>query len=93
MPLSEAIVGDIRPLLLMLMSGAGLLLLIGLRECVELLLVRSENRRREIAVRGALGAAPGQLVGQFVIEGLVLVAVGSVAGIALAYGVMHLLLG
>jgi macrolide transport system ATP-binding/permease protein len=92
MPLSEAIVGDIRPLLLMLMSGAGLLLLIACVNVSSLLLVRSENRRREIAVRGALGAAPGRLVGQFVIEGLVLVAVGSVAGIALAYGVMHLLL-
>jgi macrolide transport system ATP-binding/permease protein len=92
MPLSEAIVGDIRPLLLMLMSGAGLLLLIACVNVSSLLLVRSENRRREIAVRGALGAAPGRLVGQFVIEGLVLVAVGSVGGITLAYGVMHLLL-
>jgi macrolide transport system ATP-binding/permease protein len=92
MPLSEAIVGNIRPLLLMLMSGAVLLLLIACVNVSSLLLVRSENRKREIAVRGALGAAPGRLAGQFVIEGLVLVAVGSMAGIALAYGAMHLLL-
>jgi predicted permease len=91
-PLSEAIVGDIRPLLLMLMSGAALLLLIACVNVSSLLLVRSENRKREIAVRGALGAAPARLVGQFVIEGLVLVAIGSASGIALAYGAMHLLL-
>jgi macrolide transport system ATP-binding/permease protein len=92
MPLSEAIVGDIRPLLLMLMSAAALLLLIACVNVSSLLLVRSESRKREIAVRGALGAGPGRLVGQFVIEGLVLVAVGSVAGIALTYGAIHVLL-
>jgi len=92
MPLSEAIVGDIRPLLLMLMCGAALLLLIACVNVSSLLLVRSENRRREIAVRGALGASPLRLMGQFVIEGLVLVAMGSVAGVALAYGAMGLLL-
>ena len=92
MPLSDAILGDIRPLLLMLMCGAGLLLLIACVNVSSLLLVRSENRRREIAVRGALGASPRRLVGQFVIEGLVLVAWGSVAGIALAYVAMGLLL-
>jgi len=92
MPLSEAIVGDIRPLLLMLMSCAALLLLIACVNVSSLLLVRSENRRREIAVRGALGAAPRRLVGQFVIEGLVLVAMGGVAGVGMAYGAMHLLL-
>jgi macrolide transport system ATP-binding/permease protein len=92
MPVSEAITGDIRPLLLMLMSGAVLLLTIACVNVSSLLLVRSENRRREIAVRGALGAAPGRLVGQFVIEGLVLVAMGTVAGIVLTYSAMHLLL-
>ncbi|MGH9596451.1 MAG: ADOP family duplicated permease [Edaphobacter sp.] len=92
MPLSEAIVGDIRPLLLMLMSGAALLLLIACVNVSSLLLVRSENRLREIAVRGALGAAPGRLMGQFAIESLLLVAMGGVAGVAMAYGAIHLLL-
>jgi macrolide transport system ATP-binding/permease protein len=92
MPLSEAILGDIRPLLLMLMCGSGLLLLIACVNVSSLLLVRSENRRREIAVRGALGASPRRLLGQFVIEGLVLVACGGVAGIVLAYVAMGLLL-
>ncbi len=92
MPLNEAIVGDVRPLLLMLMCGAGLLLLIACVNVSSLLLVRSENRKREIAVRGALGAAPGRLIGQFVTEGLVLVMAGSVTGVVLAYEAMHLLL-
>jgi macrolide transport system ATP-binding/permease protein len=92
LPLSDAIIGDIRPLLLMLMSGAALLLLIACVNVSSLLLVRSESRKREIAVRGALGAAPARLAGQFVIEGLVLMTMGCVAGIVLAYGAMHLLL-
>ncbi len=90
--MSEAIVGDIRPTLLMLLGGAGLLLFIACVNVSSLLLVRSENRKREIAVRGALGASPARLVRQFITEGLVLVLAGSVLGLAAAYGGMQLLL-
>ena len=84
MPLSEAIVGDIRPILLVLLGGAGLLLLIACVNVSSLLLVRSESRKREIAVRGALGASLRRLTSQFVIEGLLLVAAGGSVGLAFA---------
>src|SRR6202000_1871734 len=92
LPLSDAIVGDIRPILLVLLCGAGLLLLIACVNVSSLLLVRAENRKREMAVRGALGASTARLVRQFITEGLVLVAASLVSGLAAAYGAIHLLL-
>ena len=84
-PLSDAIVGEIRPILLILLAGAGLLLLIACVNVSSLLLVRAESRRREIAVRGALGASGSRLSGQFVTEGLTLVAAGTATGLGFAY--------
>jgi macrolide transport system ATP-binding/permease protein len=92
MPLYEEIVGDIRPMLLMLLGGAGLLLVIACVNVSSLLLVRSESRRREIAVRGALGASPARLTRQFVTESLVLVLAGGMLGLLFAYGGMQALL-
>lgn len=90
-PLSDAIIGDIRPILLVLLVGAVLLLVIACVNVASLLLVRSESRRREIAVRSALGASVTRLVSQFITEGCVLVAAGSVLGIASAFWAMQLL--
>jgi predicted permease len=92
MTLTDVAVGDIRPILLALLCGAALLLLIATVNVASLLLVRSESRRREIAVRGALGASRGRLLRQFVTEGLVLVAVSTALGVAAACGAMRLLL-
>jgi predicted permease len=89
--LTEAIVGDIRPMLLALLGGAGLLLLIACVNVSSLLLVRAESRKREIAVRGALGASPLRLAAQLFTESLVLVAIGSVLGAAAAAGAIQLL--
>jgi ABC-type antimicrobial peptide transport system permease subunit len=90
-PLDEVIVGEVRPILLTLLGGAGLLLLIACVNVASLVLVRSEGRRREIAVRGALGATPTRLVRQFVTEGLLLAGFGSLAGVLVAVGLMKLL--
>jgi macrolide transport system ATP-binding/permease protein len=92
LPLSEVIVKDIRPILLALLGGAGLLLVIACVNVSSLLLVRSESRRREIAVRGALGASRGRLIRQFVTEGLVLMAAGTLLGLAAADGAMQILM-
>ena len=90
-PLSEVISGDIRPILFVLLGGAALLLVIAGVNIASLLLVRAESRRREIAVRGALGASPLRLVRQFVTEGLVVVLTGTIFGLALAWGGIRLL--
>ena len=89
LPLSDVIVGEIRPILLVLWGGAALLLLIASMNVASLLLVRAEGRRREIAVRGALGASRLRLLRQFVTEGVVLAAAGSVLGLTGAYGAMR----
>ncbi|MBS1798508.1 MAG: ABC transporter permease [Acidobacteria bacterium] len=92
-PLSELIVRQIRPILLVLLAGACLLLVIACSNIASLLLVRSESRRREFAVRGALGASPARLIRQFITEGVVLAAAGSLAGLAAGYIAIRLLFG
>jgi len=90
-PLTDVIVGNVRPILLALLSGAGLLLVIASVNVAGLLLVRSEGRKREIAIRSSLGASPARIMRQFVTEGLVLVAIGSILGLMSASWVMQLL--
>jgi macrolide transport system ATP-binding/permease protein len=91
-PLSEVIAGDYRAMLLTLLAGAGLLLAIACVNVSSLLLVRSESRRREIAVRGALGASRARLTRQFVTEGFLLVILSTALGLGLAFATMRLLL-
>jgi predicted permease len=93
LPLSEVIVGNIRSILLVLLGGAGLLLVIAAVNVAGLLLLRSEGRRREIAVRTALGASSARLTGQFATEALVLAAAGGGLGLAGAHWAIQLLRG
>jgi predicted permease len=87
----DRMVGDIRPILLTLLGGSFLLLLIACINVANLLLVRTQIRHREIAVRGALGASRVRLARQFITEGLLLVTLGSALGIACAYAAIHIL--
>ena len=84
-PLSEVIVGSIQPVLLAMLVGSALLLLIAAVNVANLLLVRSEGRKREIAVRSGLGASPFRLAMQFVTEGLLLVTASAVLGLGAAH--------
>jgi macrolide transport system ATP-binding/permease protein len=90
--LRDAVMGDIRPVLLVLLSGVFLLLLIACVNVSGLLLVRSESRKRETAVRAALGATPARQFRQFAIEALVMVVIGSALGLGSAYAAMKLLI-
>jgi macrolide transport system ATP-binding/permease protein len=90
-PLVEIIVGDVRPILLALLAGSLLLLLIACVNVASLVLVRSESRRREIAIRGALGATPARLMRQFIAEALLLALFGNLAGLTVAAALISLL--
>jgi predicted permease len=89
LPAPELIVGDVRPILLVLLAGAALLLLIAAVNVSSLLLVRSESRRREFAVRGAVGASRARLNLLFITEGVVLAATAGILGTALAFLAMR----
>src|SRR5947209_15273926 len=90
-PFSQYITGEIRPILLILLTGAVLLLLIACVNVGSLLLARAENRRLEMAVRGALGASVARLTRQLVIEASLLVGLSVCSGLGFAWGAVRLL--
>ncbi len=90
-PLLEDMVGRLEQPLFVLLGAVGAMLLIGCANLTNLLLARGLSRRREIAVRTALGASRGRLVEQSITELVPLLALGAAAGLLTATWVLHAL--
>jgi predicted permease len=91
-PLKQDVIGNIGNVLWVLMGSIGVVLLVACANVANLLLVRVEGRRQELAIRTALGAGRGRITSGLLFESLVLGFAGSVIGLAIAFGALRALI-
>jgi len=89
--LKQEVVGDVGNVLWVLMGSIAMVLLIACANVANLLLVRVEGRRQELAIRTAMGAGRGRIAGDLLFESILLGLMGSLLGLALAYGALRIL--
>ena len=90
-PLKQDVIGDVGNVLWVLMGSIAVVLLVACANVANLLLVRVEGRRQELAIRSALGAGSRRIAGGLLFESLILGFTGTLIGLALAFGVLRLL--
>jgi predicted permease len=90
-PLKSRVVGDVGKTLWILMASIGLVLLIACANVANLVLVRVDGRRQELAVRSALGASWGRIASELLTESIVLGVLGSLLGLGIAWAALRVL--
>jgi putative ABC transport system permease protein len=91
-PFAEVVIGDVRRTMIALFVAVALVLLIASANVANMLLMRGESRRGELALRAALGAGRGRIAGQIIAESLVLSVVAGIAGLLLAWVALPMLI-